>query len=991
MNNTSTPLDPQPSATPRPLLPDSVKRPFMMLWLWVIPQIGLLLLNLRAWSLATGEATVEQANAASLLGASEVALLAVGVALWLVPRLRGRAVGLPACGIGLLLPIGYLWFFFAQFDHVWPRAVADWMLPQTEIVFYQFALVMPALFYCGLRLACIELRLKRGVDIGLSFGMFVAIPFGWYVLFHIVEVLTHRFFQGAMEAVAIVFFATSTVLVMMAFLRLLYFLYTWLSAQSWGRTAMTAVAGLLCPIGGLLLNISIPFPCDFQSVGIYVLAVLNGVVLIVPLPRHPTLALLVWWARSALYTFSLYFFVVFLPFLPLSLLAMLICGAGFLILAPTLLFIIHTRRLAADGAALAARHGRGPVFALFLAGLLTIPAGFAGLAVLDRQALTSAMDTVFSPDLRQARVPLHPHIVAHSLDRLRDMKDGIYLPFLSDAYNSLVFNGMVLPDDKMEILSRALLGLTARPANKPTRFSLFLAPRSLSHWGGGTNRALPPREVTLRPPSPADIAISNGVRRSTVKLDLVNNGPANSEFAGRLTVPEGVLVSGFWLDVAGKRKPGIIAEKKTALWIYHMIRDYTQRDPGLLVYENDGSLRLNVFPFAANETRTVWLEFTSPAGWTPVVTVNGAAVPLAPEPQAPGATPGLTLVPAAEACVIPADALRRLPAAARTPVVRFILDRSAAATHTVIIPPALCEAVAPLGGRCRATFANVESVDIDLQPEGPNEAAELARRPVDLPVRAGFAPDRVMARVLLDAATGGATVPVFVIIPAPDSTPVKTLDLRPFARLAPDVPAYYLWSTDHLDRVSFVDGSMQRVETPEAPAPVVLFRSGDRVTAVLPGAPGAVIEAPMTPAGSTNTALRIAPPDIYNPESGAFEALPVTSVLNDATYAAGVRLQLDSDAIRLEPATLDRNLPSVVERSRTAGILCPFTSFIVVENTAQQETLARRQKQALGSNHALEFEEHQETVKSPEPGALWLLPVVLMLAWWIRRKRAVVR
>ena len=970
---------------PRPLLPDSVKRPFMLLWLWVIPQFALLLLNLRAWSLASGEATIEQAHAAAELGAVQAVLLTVGVLLWLAPRLRGRAVGLPACGVGMLLNIAYLWFFFSQFDHVWPRAVAQWMLPQTEVVFYQFALVMPALFYGGFRLACVELRLRRGVDIGLSFGMFVVIPVFWYVFFHLVEWLFRGVDRWPMEIVAVVLVATATVLVMMAFLRLLYLLYSWLSSKSWGQTAMTAVAGLLCPIAGLLLNIRIPFPCDFQAVGIYVLAVLNGVVLITPLPRRPNLALLVWWARSALYGFTLYFFIVFLPFLPLSLLAMWACGAGFLILAPTLLFVIHTRRLAADAATLAALRGRGLVLAVFLAGLITIPAGFTANAWLDRTALTAAMNAVYSPDIRQTRVPLHPLTVTHSLNHLRDMKDGVYLPFLSDAYNGLVFNGMVLPDDKIETLSRAILGKPPLPPAKSDRFSLFLAPRSAARWGGGANRPLPPRDVTLRPPAPPEFVVTNGVRRSTVKLELANNGPVNSEFVGKLTVPNGVLVSGFWLDVAGKRKPGLIVEKKTALWVYHMIRDYTRRDPGLLVAENDGSLKLSVFPFAKDETRTVWLEFTAPAAWEAAVAINGTRVPLAPEALMPGAAPGLSLVPGAEACVIPGAFLSDLPAAPRAPIVRFIIDRSAAATSPVVIPPALCAAVTPLGGRCRATFANIESLDIDLQPEGPNEAAELTRRPADLPARGGFAPDRVMARLLLDAATGGASVPVFVVVPAPGSTPVKTLDLRPFARLAPDVPAYYVWSADHLDRIAFADGSTQRVETPQPPAPVVLFRSGERVTAVLPGAPNAVIEAPLTPKGSTNNAPLIAPPDVYNPESGAFEALPPGSILDDPAYAAGVRLQLDCEAIRLEPVTLDRNLPNVVERSRTAGILCPFTSFIVVENTAQEKTLAARQKQSLGANHALEFE---ETVKSPEPNALWLLPVTLLLVWWLRRPRS---
>ena len=232
-----------------------------------------------------------------------------------------------------------------------------------------------------------------------------------------------------------------------------------------------------------------------------------------------------------------------------------------------------------------------------------------------------------------------------------------------------------------------------------------------------------------------------------------------------------------------------------------------------------------------------------------------------------------------------------------------------------------------------------------------------------------------MARLLLDAAVGGASVPVFVVIPAPGSTPVKTLDLRPFARLAPDVPAYYIWSTDHLDRVAFADGAVRRVETPEPPTPVVLLRSGERITAVQPGTVSALIEAPETVD---------VPVDIYNPQSGAFETLPVMPTLADTRYAAGLRLQLDSQTLRLNPATIDLHLPELVSRSRAANTLCPFTSFMVVENSAQEQTLATRQKQALGANHALEFE---ETVKSPEPNAIWLLPVVLLLAWRLRRSR----
>ncbi len=976
LDNPTTPMNSTHDTRPS-LLPGILKRPLMLLWLWVVPQAALLLLNLRAWSLASGEASVDQARAAAGLGAAGLGLFAAGLAAWIVPRLLKRTVSLPLCLVGLLLNIGYLWLFVARFDHAWPRAVAEWMLPQTEIMFYQFALVMPALFYCALRLACVDLPVRRGADIGISFGMFVAVPLAWYAIFHIVELLAHRFFRGSMEIVAIVFFAGSTVLVMMAFLRLLYYLYRWLSDQFWGVTAMTAVSGLLLPVSGLLLNIKIPFPCDFQSVGVYVLAVLNGAVLIVPLPRHAGLAALTWWARSALYLFTLYFFVVFLPFLPLSLLAMIACGAGFLILAPTLLFIIHTRRLVADASALAARLGRVPVLALFLLGTVTLPAGFAARAWMDRQALTAAMNAVFSPDLRESRVAISTRTVSHSLDSLRDMKDGIYLPFLSDAYNRIAFNGMVLPDDKMDTLSRVLLGRPAAQPNKSDRFSFFLAPRARSRWGGGANRPLPPRNVTLRPPALDGLTTSNGITRATVKLEMLNPGAGGSEFVGTLTLPDGVLVSGFWLDVAGKRKPGLIVEKKTALWVYHMIRDFTRRDPGLLIYKGEGLLELSVFPFAPNETRTVWLEFLGPSSLQSRIAINAMPLPSATDPAPALATP--CLVAGADACLVPGAALAQFPQAAREPIVRFILDRSVvAATNAPVIPPALCEAAAQLGGRCRVTFANVESLDADLAPLSPADAAELARLPTELPARGGFAPDRVIARHLLASSASGATVPIFVVIPAPGSTPVRTLDLAPFASLAPDAAAYYLWSTDHLERVTFADGSRNTADTLSPPRPVVLFRAAGRTAAALPDAAGAVFDM----RGSTGPATL----DVYNPESNAFEAVPSLATIAHPDYAAGLRLLLDCRAVQQNPAALDPALPEFLARSKASRILCPYTSYMVVENTAQEKTLEQRQAQALGGHHALEFE---ESVKSPEPGLLCLLPVALVIVWWRLRPRRV--
>jgi len=69
-----------------------------------------------------------------------------------------------------------------------------------------------------------------------------------------------------------------------------------------------------------------------------------------------------------------------------------------------------------------------------------------------------AADAFYNPDYRLDRISLSNPSAKRSLERLRAYKDGVYLPYLSEIYNKLVFNDMVLPDHKMEKIYHALSG-----------------------------------------------------------------------------------------------------------------------------------------------------------------------------------------------------------------------------------------------------------------------------------------------------------------------------------------------------------------------------------------------------------------------------------------------------------------------------------------------------------------------------------------------------
>ena len=101
-------------------------------------------------------------------------------------------------------------------------------------------------------------------------------------------------------------------------------------------------------------------------------------------------------------------------------------------------------------------------------------------------------------------------------------------------------------------------------------------------------------------------------------------------------------------------------------------------------------------------------------------------------------------------------------------------------------------------------------------------------------------------------------------------------------------------------------------------------------------------------------------------------------------YVAGMQLWSQWVETVVNPSLLDARYGQLVADSRTAGIMLPVTSFMVVENSAQEEMLERKHREATNATSALDFDEHQE---SPEPG-FWLLLIPALLLANRRRRTA---
>jgi hypothetical protein len=759
--------------------------------------------------------------------------------------------------------------------------------------------------------------------------------------------------------VVIFFFSSLTAILLMGLLRLILLVGGAIHrGKGHGRMILTVVTGLVGPLAGLLLNRKVPFPADFQSTGVYLMATLNGLILLFPVEGPSLRHRAVWLAQCALLPFSAYFMVVFLPFLPLSLLAIIAMGSGLLMLVPLALFVIHAQQLAAGWRAV--RTG-GAVAAWTVAGivaLLLIPGTFVVRAQLDKMALRTALNYSYSPDYDASRFGGDRDALRRGLEHLRDFKSGLRLPFLSGCYSQIVFGGLVLPDAKLQSLYLRFFGEPLPTAN-PDRLGMYFSGQNRRNWGSGWRTTRPPTNTVELVSLKTTRAVEGDCETTSAKLVLRNTGTEQAEYATQVHLPAGVFVSGFWLVVNGERVAGRIFERKAALWVYESIRDLIRRDPGLLFYRDPSTVELRVFPFAPGETRTTELELIWPRGLEPNLRLADRALDTTSEVKVPsyviasGGDQGRLLV--ASPRQLRASGSQPTPEA---PYLHVIIDASAGAD-----PAALAQRIPALALQAGAihdvvvSAANYEFATVPDAPAPIEEAGSLAKR-LRLPSRGAFCRDRALKCALAwhDKHAPSRKVVLGVITGSGSDMVVADEDLSYFAAWHPTVAGYLELSGTN---------AIRGLDFQHKPVKSVL----QETTSL--SVDGATVQVPLA-----------------NDEPVAI-ALPLGQAgdraITNERYRKGAAAWLRYAGWLRHPAGRDMERRSIVADSRVAQILTPLTSFIVVENSAQWRLLESKEKQKLKNHDELELE------KAPEPSS-WLLAVGLAVwVFWRRRLRALRR
>jgi len=256
-----------------------------------------------------------------------------------------------------------------------------------------------------------------------------------------------------------------------------FFLFHWIYQYASSKTiskdgslVIRYLIGLVFPILGLLLNMTMGVDSsegifgDFVSPWYFVLATANGLLLVAPESESPPLRLLRFGGRALTFPFILYFMIVFLPYLPFSIIAIIIVGLGFLMLTPIMLCVLQSIDLVRDWKSLMVYYNPIILGAVLCAGLCALPTVITTSYFSDRANLQSALKYVFDDhdekeDINIAALESTLNTISSHKRRSRGNNImGSKLPYLTSYYNWIVMDNMTLSFTKLTRLREVFLG-----------------------------------------------------------------------------------------------------------------------------------------------------------------------------------------------------------------------------------------------------------------------------------------------------------------------------------------------------------------------------------------------------------------------------------------------------------------------------------------------------------------------------------------------------
>uniref|UniRef100_UPI00404966DB MSEP-CTERM sorting domain-containing protein n=1 Tax=Flavobacterium sp. TaxID=239 RepID=UPI00404966DB len=855
--------------------------------------------------------------------------------------------------LALLTYIPFIYLYGYHLDEIIPFSIPQWML-SGNIFLYVGTFLMPTLAYALFVLVSHFTPQNKSHKAWVNFLFAIGIPISGYLFTQIILPLWQPFDRDFSVHTMVILVITATLVFLFFLIRAVFILAT-KKATAWQKYQLVwkipfaivlPVIGLLANNGQLFNNFGpndSGFFGDFNNSWFYILTITTGILVCLPNLENRMYRLVLFVGRSITFAYTFYFFLVFLPFLPFSVIAIIAIGLGFLMLAPLILFMIHVNEISKDYSYLKIHFSNKLIIGISILGFLTIPIIITTTYLEDKRVLNETLSYLYSPDYAKQydidRNALEKTLTA-ILNNKENSRDGIFgngIPYLSWYFNWLVLDNLTLSDSKINTIEEIFFDYTSfgiRDENIRSR-NVQISNISANSTYDKTQNAW----------------------KSWVDLELTNNNPDTwfAEYATTIDLPEGCWISDYYLYVGDKKEPGILAEKKSAMWIFSQIRN-ENRDPGILYYLTGNKVAFRVFPFAKEEVRKTGIEFLHKE---PInLQIDNHVVELGNIEE--------TIYENIEnenIAYVSAKQKQMLKSVKRQPYFHFLVDVSKdQGSKSNFFMQKIEQVIASnkqLATNAQISFVNSYVNTISLDKDWKNQYENQS-------FEGGFYLDRAIKTTLFNSYKDKTkTYPVIVVVTDTIQNAVLDKDFSDFKFTFPESDMFFLLDENgNLKPHDLTNNPMN--ELPEILREcmfcetVLEYKLSDNSIAYLP---------------NNNEASIVLKKEIFELSETEIE---------EKNWQSALGMQGKWKSQILHPEISDKEWLGMVKYSFMSKVMTPVTSYLVVENEAQKAMLKKKQEQVLSGNKSLDLGEDAQRMSEP---SLLLVVLLLALVLWFREKR----
>ena len=944
-------------------------KPHWIFWLITLPQLLLITLYFFSYQIIGSLLDEENLQFWLVFGGILAGLCAFNTAYGLLQMKRGRLID---WWFGLLLMITYipyLYFFSWCTDAIIPWSIPRWMLSSGDLVLYVFTFLVPALGYSILLVVLHITPDNKAVRPWTDFLMAILVPALWYFAGNIIMYLSrHGFSSQIFDHFLVVFSISGTVVFFIFLVRGIYIVFLKNSiVNPYIRLFIQVLIVVVFPVLGLVLNNGVVegmrFPAyifgDFSHPLFYVLAVVNGILLCIPKPQNLRNHLLLFTARSFTFSYIVYFFLVFLPYLPLAVPAIIVFGTGFLMLTPLLVFIIQAQILTNDYQFLQKRLHLKWLRMLFGLSVLSLPILLVTAYYEDRMNLHRALDHVYAPNFEEREAEIDTKSIAQTVAHIRGNKErnrrdigsgARHQPYLTTFYQWLVLDNQTLSDKKLNLLEGVFTGEEVAIASSYGNYELEERNEGVAIDSLYTTSTYHEGEDYWT---------------SWIHFNLHNYRERQDEFRTSFELPTGAWISDYYLVVEEEKKYGILAEKKAAMWVYEQITR-TRRDPGILYYLKGNKVAFKVFPMNAGEARHTGIEIMHKEPL--VLNLEDQDLTLGYSEMQDTLKSKVSLFEE-KITYLPAAAKSDLPKLTSRPVYHFLLDCSTGKEEEV---EAYNREVHEFLTHYDVSFSDVKLWATNYQTKAFDYEPQWEQKLQKVDFEGGFFAERAMQSILWKHHQNPSdTYPVFVTITRDLKKAIFTgkladaqfmlpecpyfLHLYFLQNTKPEVSAHQLWGNPYKEVRGFHMSQIKPVQMlayPNAENPLQYIADNEEASIVV------------------------------NKE--ALDVLKEKK-LDRRNWDNAFALHALQRDYFLDAEKNDEKWLSLIQQSFRTHIMSPFTSFIVVENEAQEAALMEKQRQVLNAKSTLDTIEEDIEMRAMSEPSWWFLLLFAGLLVGIRR------